>query len=1132
MADTDLVARLSAVDESFTSTFERAKEAVEEFQASTETHAAQAANAIKDSTAKITGSFEKIKGGMESLAAVSGTAGGLLKSLAGAASEFLGPGGELLALLLAAGAAITEFATHTAEAAEGLVNLHFETGLSTDVIRGWQTASQEVGVSTQLIVRSIERMQMRMGHMATGAGFASLGGTSKAMTDLGLTMKDLADPSEALLKTMDKLNAAMEGQGNFTLLAGEAAQLWGRQIQRLMPVVAEGTEKIKALTAEGKEFGMTQYQLVRGDETAETLNQVGRAWNYLRDQLGSLFMPVVDALAATLRDLLATLALVVKGVNLTITTIKGAVELAGDWAAKNLTLANIQAALTDAWHAFVNMVKDAIAPLTYVIDSTLDWAKHNAFVQASLTALSSTWNNFVTLIQPAIDLIKGLLTQLTAWVSQNQALQTVLAAVGTAWEHLKLLAGYAPTEGLDGVTAAAQRAKAAVEGAAGAVADAAKTAYAKGSQLTPEEELKVKKLTTDTDLGGSKPLAQQIAAINAAAKTAEAQLAILEATNKRKLALGQETAVQELAQEQDLANRRFAIQRDALVQQRDLKGQQPAQIEKINSEIATLEATHQAKMIELQTKTIEARDKAEKEALSNSLKNQVTAIDFAKSQADEQFRVARELSDKKGVEEITSLLTLQNQELALNRQYLDQKYAAEKAEIEAEIALGDLSLEAKAALYTKLEELDHKHQLDVQKTLDDGIIANKKAADQIAAEYQKLGREMLQPFVQGIDSLVTGWLQGTQKMSEIWKKFLQSLVIKGIETTIAGAVLGGDKGSVTESVFGGGLAGILGKGVSGILGGAGGAGGKGGAGGAGGSIIGDLFGRLFKGGGGTPSTPTPTAAESAAGMSMASEHPEAGAPQEGGGLFSKVIPQMKSMYEDLFGEGGVATKGYQSALEGASSLMPLAGHLLSLVGGSAAQVAQMVIQTGYQAIIAAMAIVKAVPIIGTLLASGGTVPHADGGLKVSGGVPGKDSVLIYAMPDEGVLNTKAMSILGERAFNALNAGQPLHKVLPQMWRAAEGFSPPIRPYSMPRPISASTLSMPSMPSASSLARNEESMSAPYENHTHVHIHAIDAKSFEGRLHEHTETIARVVSGALRQPHMGLRTAIVRTAAGS
>lgn len=51
----------------------------------------------------------------------------------------------------------------------------------------------------------------------------------------------------------------------------------------------------------------------------------------------------------------------------------------------------------------------------------------------------------------------------------------------------------------------------------------------------------------------------------------------------------------------------------------------------------------------------------------------------------------------------------------------------------------------------------------------------------------------------------------------------------------------------------------------------------------------------------------------------------------------------------------------------------------------------------------------------------GVTQFASGGI-VTGGTPGKDSVPIMAMPGEGILNTKAMSILGSETLNKLNNG--------------------------------------------------------------------------------------------------------------
>jgi hypothetical protein len=154
--------------------------------------------------------------------------------------------------------------------------------------------------------------------------------------------------------------------------------------------------------------------------------------------------------------------------------------------------------------------------------------------------------------------------------------------------------------------------------------------------------------------------------------------------------------------------------------------------------------------------------------------------------------------------------TISNAEkLAALRQYTDQAYELKRQSLEQEMALDNLSVQAKLRIYDELLLLDAKHQ---QQILQQDVEAQKAT--------QQAWQGTLGIIDQSLDTMLRGVLQGTQTWQQAMDRLFENLAASFIENIAKMMVQWAafEAGIASNPLSGGALGSILG-GIGGLFGG-------------------------------------------------------------------------------------------------------------------------------------------------------------------------------------------------------------------------------------------------------------------------------------------------------------------------
>lgn len=296
--------------------------------------------------------------------------------------------------LTAAGGALALLVSRAMTAINTQRDLAGQLGSSIDSLRGLQIAAGDAGVSAEAMSGNVLRLNRRLGEMAATGG----GPAAAWLTRLGLTARELLDIplDERVAVIADR----MKGLGSAAEVSSAAFAIFGDAGIRMVSMLREGGDAIRAARAEVDDFGLS---LSAVDAAA-----VGRASNALA-RIGR-----TAEVAAT---------------RLTV-TLAPAIEMTAQWF-------NELARANNGWRDAADAGADRIVRgLAYVADAAL-WAQR-AYV--ALEIANQTWN--ATAIA-GLRVVLGLLSQIpgmsAGWSDVLDDLATrqdaALAAVGTRLEQ-------------------------------------------------------------------------------------------------------------------------------------------------------------------------------------------------------------------------------------------------------------------------------------------------------------------------------------------------------------------------------------------------------------------------------------------------------------------------------------------------------------------------------------------------------------------------------------------------------------------------------------------------------------------------------------------------------------------------
>lgn len=255
-------------------------------------------NDAADKTEKAGGKFEKL--------------GGILKGVGAAMGVALAAIGTAA---VGAAKALTDMTVGAAVYADDILTQATVTGMSTEKLQAYKYAADLVDVSMETLTGSMSKQIKSMD--------AARDGNTKmqdAYNSLGVSVANadgsLRDSDAVYWETIDALGKMSEGAERDAL----SMQVFGKSAQELNPLIAQGSDGIKALTDEAKQMGavMSDEQLMSLGQFDDSVQRLKAGSEAAKNALGMVLLPQLQSLATDGTTLLGDFT---RGLN----------EAGGDW---------------------------------------------------------------------------------------------------------------------------------------------------------------------------------------------------------------------------------------------------------------------------------------------------------------------------------------------------------------------------------------------------------------------------------------------------------------------------------------------------------------------------------------------------------------------------------------------------------------------------------------------------------------------------------------------------------------------------------------------------------------------------------------------------------------------------------
>ena len=270
--------------------------------------------------------------------------------------------GAVVAIAAASAAAVTALAKMSAETAayaDNILTLSAQTRISTQALQEYSYAADLVDVSVETLTGSMARQIRSMSSAQEGSKLFA-----EAYDRLGISVADvngnLRDSETVYWEAIDALGRI----SNETERDAIAMQLFGKSAQDLNPIIAQGSEGMKAFAAEAHSVGavMSDEALKAFGEFDDALQRLTQGTEAAKRALGGVLLPQLTELATTGKDLLSEFT---NGLNEAGGDMTKVGELVGD------VLGNIIKALTDMMPKAIEMGTSIITSLTQALIENL-----------------------------------------------------------------------------------------------------------------------------------------------------------------------------------------------------------------------------------------------------------------------------------------------------------------------------------------------------------------------------------------------------------------------------------------------------------------------------------------------------------------------------------------------------------------------------------------------------------------------------------------------------------------------------------------------------------------------------------------------------------------------------------------
>ena len=318
---------------------------------------------------------------------------------------------------VAAGTAAVGLAGKAGNAADRILDIEAATGLSTDAIQEWDYIAGQAGVSQDTIADAAGRIARQMSAIEQGTGKAS-----EAVSELGLSYEDLEkmSPDEQFDTIIQQLGD-IEDEGK---RASVGSDLFGRQWEKIAPVVSMGGDELEKLKDEAHDLGgvMDKDALDGANEFRMGMEKLQTAFGGAMNQIGAKLAPLltdtlIPAFEAVLPHIINFVDFIASGFTTVFEKITEWKVLFEEWFESNSELfTNIRDMIIER----LQMVWEFIQEIWTMI--TEFWKENGQeILDNAMTIFQSVWETVKTAFESIQEVVQQVLDLIVPFIQEQLA---------------------------------------------------------------------------------------------------------------------------------------------------------------------------------------------------------------------------------------------------------------------------------------------------------------------------------------------------------------------------------------------------------------------------------------------------------------------------------------------------------------------------------------------------------------------------------------------------------------------------------------------------------------------------------------------------------------------------------------
>lgn len=192
---------------------------------------------------------------------------------------------------------LTKMAGSTAEAMDDIDKMSQKLGISTEAYQEWNHVMDQSGMSIDTMKTGMRTLQQAM------SGVNEEGeDTTEEFKKLGISVKDANGKMRSTEDVMNETIAALASMEDGAERTALATKLFGRAGTEMAPMLNSGAEAIEELKQEAHDLGLVfdEETVKSGAKLNDTMNNVKKSFEAVKNGLGASLMPVVQSFAEQL----------------------------------------------------------------------------------------------------------------------------------------------------------------------------------------------------------------------------------------------------------------------------------------------------------------------------------------------------------------------------------------------------------------------------------------------------------------------------------------------------------------------------------------------------------------------------------------------------------------------------------------------------------------------------------------------------------------------------------------------------------------------------------------------------------------------------------------------------------------